>query len=141
MTIHLRDILHEGGHSLVVENDGNIRTFDGRGVSDLFRLVTEEREILRGASIADKVVGKGAAALMIVGGVKSLYADVISTPAIDLFGTTSVKVDYGCLVNNIINRKADGICPVESLCLPVESARDCLPLISKFLSSKHIQKK
>lgn len=30
----LINILHEGGHSLVVAN-GDIRTFDGRGVSDL----------------------------------------------------------------------------------------------------------
>ena len=65
----LTEILHGGGWSLVVDN-GAIRTFSGRGVSDLYGLLTREPETLRGASVADKVVGKGAAALMVLGGVK-----------------------------------------------------------------------
>lgn len=60
----LIDILHEEHHSLVVAN-GDVCTFDGRGISDLYNLLSEDPEFLRGASVADKVVGKGAAALMI----------------------------------------------------------------------------
>ena len=56
----LIDLLHDGGHSLVVAN-GDIYTFDGRGVSDLFRLLKENSGFMHGASIADKVVGKAAA--------------------------------------------------------------------------------
>ena len=33
-------ILQDGNHSLVVAGDG-IRTFDGRGISDLYGLLTE----------------------------------------------------------------------------------------------------
>lgn len=58
-------ILQDGNHSLVVAGDG-IRTFDGRGISDLYGLLTEHPGWLRGASVADKVVGKGAAALLIL---------------------------------------------------------------------------
>ena len=79
----LTEILHGGGWSLVVDN-GAIRTFSGRGVSDLYGLLTREPETLRGASVADKVVGKGAAALMVLGGVKEVYADVASAPALGL---------------------------------------------------------
>ena len=49
-------ILQDGNHSLVVAGDG-IRTFDGRGISDLYDLLTEHPGWLRGASVADKVVG------------------------------------------------------------------------------------
>lgn len=77
----LIDILHEEHHSLVVAN-GDVCTFDGRGISDLYNLLSEDPEFLRGASVADKVVGKGAAALMILGGVKEVFADVVSRPAL-----------------------------------------------------------
>lgn len=43
----LTEILHGGGWSLVVDN-GAIRTFSGRGVSDLYGLLTREPETLRG---------------------------------------------------------------------------------------------
>ena len=58
-----------------------MRIFRERGVADLFRLQHEEPQLLRGAFIADKVVGKGAAALMVLGGVEGLFADVVSRPA------------------------------------------------------------
>ena len=59
----------------MIANEGKIRTFTQRGVADLYDLLTREPEFLKGALIADKVVGKGAAALMILGGIKELYTD------------------------------------------------------------------
>lgn len=61
----LINLLHSGGYSCVIANGDNIRTFTQRGVADLYDLLTQEPDFLKGASIADKVVGKGAAALMI----------------------------------------------------------------------------
>lgn len=127
-------ILHEGNHSLVVAN-GEVCTFNGRGISDLYSILTEDPGFLQGAEIADKVVGKGAAALMIIGGISYLYTDVISAPALDLLRQSPVKVDFGKKVDNIINRKGDGICPVETLCLPCATAQECLPLIENFMKT------
>ena len=63
----LINLLHTGGYSCTIANKGEIRTFTQRGVADIYDLLTQEPEFLKGASIADKVVGKGAAALMILG--------------------------------------------------------------------------
>lgn len=68
----LINLLHSGGYSCVIANGDNIRTFTQRGVADLYDLLTQEPDFLKGASIADKVVGKGAAALMILGGIREL---------------------------------------------------------------------
>ena len=57
----------------MIANGDNIRTFTQRGVADLYDLLTQEPDFLKGASIADKVVGKGAAALMILGGIRELH--------------------------------------------------------------------
>lgn len=128
-------ILHKGNHSLVVAN-GDVATFDSRGVVDLFDLLNCNPEFMDGACVADKVVGKGAAALMILGKIHAVHADVISEPALSLFSQSSVKVSYDKLVPNIINRKGDGVCPVETICMPCTTAEECMPLITDFLNKQ-----
>lgn len=129
----LINILHIGGYSCVIANKGKVRTFTQRGVADLYDLLTQDPEFLQGALIADKVVGKGAAALMILGGIKELYTDVISSNAMDLFRTSDVKVDFVEEVPFIWNRDHTGWCPVETMCSKEESAEAILPLIRDFL--------
>lgn len=131
----LVETLHREGCSCVIGNGDKIIVCHQRGVKDLLHLLQSEPQTLKGAMIADKVVGIGAAALMILGGVVEVYADVISSPALRLLETTSVNVTYGQCVPNIINRAGTGICPVETICRDCPTAIDCLPLIEKFVNS------
>lgn len=133
MIKNLIKMLHDGNHSLVVGNGDTSMIFDGRGVSDLYRLYTESPEMLNGASVADKIVGKGAAALTSLGGVRQVYADVISTAALKLLRSNNVEVSFADEVPNIINRAGTGVCPVEILCKHCATAAECLPLITDFL--------
>lgn len=128
------ETLHREGCSCVIARGDAVTLCRERGVADLLRLLTTSPGTLAGAIIADKVVGKGAAALMILGGVGAVYADVVSRPAMELFAATDIAVSDGRLTDNIINRAATGICPVESLCAPCRTAGECLPLIMKFIS-------
>jgi len=128
-------LVKEENHSLAVLN-GGVTTYDGRGVSDLFRLLTDGKQRLRGATVADKVVGKGAAALMISGGVSEVFALTISAPALALLDGAGIKTGYDVLVPNIINRAGTDICPVEKLCKDCRTAAECLPLIEKFVNEK-----
>ena len=128
----LMEILRSGNHSLVVAGS-EIRTFDGRGIADLYRLFTLEPDFLAGASVADKVVGKGAAALMVLGGVKEVYAGVASSAALTLLHNSGVAARCDLEVPHIINRKGDGVCPVETLCGDCATAAECLPRIEQFM--------
>jgi len=128
-------ILTDGNYSLVLEKDGQRYTFTQRGVADLHALYHAPEHLLDGAMLADKVVGKGAAALMVAGGVRRVHALTISEPALELLRDNAVEVTYGLLVPHIINRKGDGICPVEKLCSDCRTAEECLPLIDKFVES------
>lgn len=132
----LTDILHSEKCSCVIYNHGSISRFHQRGVKDLYELLTGNPAILNGAIIADKVIGKGAAALMIVGKVKSVYADVISNPALELLVKADVPVKYAMCVSNIINRAGTGICPVETLCLGCKTAEECIPNIQSFINQQ-----
>ena len=131
--LQLIDLLHIEACSCVIRNGDVTRIFRERGVKDLYRLLEEEPELLDGAFVADKVVGKGAAALMILGGVEELFADVVSRAALDLFAAAGKAVAYTVAVPHIINRAGDGICPVERLCAEAQTAKECLPLIEGFI--------
>ena len=83
--------------------------------------------------IADKVVGKGAAVLMAAGGVRWVYADVISQSALEFLLTHNIEAEYGRVVPNIINRAGTDICPVEKLCMQCDNIEDALTLIDEFI--------
>ena len=116
MIEELIDLLHSGGYSCAIANRDIIRTFTQRGVADLYDLLTQEPDFLKGALIADKVVGKGAAALMILGGIKELHTDIISSKALELVQDSDIKVSFIQEVPFIWNRDHTGWCPVETMC-------------------------
>ena len=127
------EMLHREGCSCVITDGIEFRMFHQRGVKDLYDILSTQPELLRGAFIADKVVGKGAAALMILGGIDSLYTDTISEAALELLDHYGIEVSFDKLVPHIINRAGTGVCPVESLCKECNTAEECLPLIKNFI--------
>ena len=134
-------LLHEGSYSCVIENHNEIRTFSRRGVDDLYDLVCNDASFLKGASMADKVVGKGAAALMALGGIGSLYTDVISTPALELLRNTGIEVTFGKEVPYIINREKNGQCPLEKRCGNETDICKLFPIITDFIESINANQK
>ena len=128
----LIDILHAEGCSCVIRNGAEIRTFRQRGVADLYDLYLNEPAFLKGADIADKVVGKGAAALMRLGGIRRVYADVLSEPAATLLKEGGIPTSCGRQVPHIVNRRGDGFCPLETACMDVPFGR-IFPVIRQFV--------
>ncbi len=133
MKQQLIDRLHAEGCSCVIYNDDHTHLFHKRGVQDLHQLLRTSPDTLRGAMIADKVVGKGAAVLMTAGGVRWVYADVISQSALELLLTHNIEAEYGRVVPNIINRAGTDICPVERLCMQCDDIAEALKLIDEFI--------
>lgn len=113
--------------------DGRCLILRQRGIRDLYDLLHDGRQPLRGAFIADKVVGKGAAALMIAGGVESLFADVISREALEILERYGVEASYATVTDHIINRAGTGRCPVETLCSGLQSVEQCVARIDEFI--------
>ncbi len=132
----LADVLHREKCSCVIWKNYKLSLFHQRGVKDLLCLLNSSDAELSDALVADKVVGKGAAALMILGGIKAVYADVISIPALNLLNDAHIQVEYANVVRNIINRAGTGVCPVEKLCEGCHTAIDCLPLIKEFVNKQ-----
>lgn len=126
--------LHEGGFTLVMANGDDVRTFRRRGVADLVGLLDDDPAFLRGALAADKVVGKGAAALMAKGGIRALHTDVLSRPALELLRSEGISAECDRLVPHIVNRAGTGWCPVERLCHGLTSVDEMVAAIRVFVN-------
>lgn len=126
-------MLHKDNYSCVIMNKENIRAFSQRGIADLFYLLKNDPDFLKDASIADKVVGKAAAALMILGGVKEVYTDIISFSALTLFQETDIEISFAQEVPYIQNRDQTDWCPMERICYQEKSVEIILPLIEEFI--------
>ncbi len=130
----LISILHHEGLTLVVKSaDGTLHRFTQRGVKDLLTLVREHPDVLHDALLADKAVGKAAAACMVVGGVKQVHADVMSEPALALLRQHGVIADCDELVDHIINRTGDDWCPMEKLSRGLHDPSEIIQQVQAFL--------
>ena len=83
-----------------------------RGVAPLLAWLKDGKDF-RGFSAVDKVVGKAAAFLYVLLGVKKVYAFVISESAAEVFARFHVEYHYGEKVVAIRNRTNTGYCPME----------------------------
>ncbi len=90
------------GHSICLCKNGEFFTDDGRGISPMMRFISQGLD-LDGYSAADVIVGKAAAMLFVKAKIASVYG-------------------YKELTGKIINRRGDGVCPMEQT---VENIDDC----------------
>ncbi len=122
---NLIGVLQREQCSLVLQDaDGVISLYYKEGVRDLDELLRNHPERLRGALLADKVIGKAAAAFMALGGVRCAHALVLSRPAAALLQQASIPYSYTQLVDNIILPAASNRCPLEQIAAPCRSPQE-----------------
>ena len=107
--------LYEKNASLVVMfENGKIEEYYNPRVQDIVSILKENEEALKGTIIADKVIGKTAASLLTVAGVKEIYANVISEIAIPVLEQNNIKYEYKNKAQYIIKKEGNGMCPMEN---------------------------
>ena len=117
--------------SLLVRNAGLTTEYNQRGVNDLLQLVNNEPERLRGAVVADKMIGKAAAALMVVGGVKRVYTNLICTPAREMLQKAGIRVIAEQEVDMIMNRDRTDQCPIDKKLNGIDDAIQCVAILNQ----------
>lgn len=106
-------LLVQENYTCVLYGQGTVLTDTRRGIRPLLELVESDRN-LTDFSAADRVVGKAAAFLYCLLGVRAVYTKVISAPALQVLQEHDIDVFYDALVPAIRNRTGDGFCPMES---------------------------
>lgn len=132
----LIDMLDAGGYSCVMAKGDHIRTFTRRGVADLYDLLQEDAAFMHGASVADKVIGKAAASLMVLGQIKEVFVHTISQPALKLLQDAGIPVHYDEVVHHIINRDHTDWCPLEKASRDLHSPQEIYPIIQRFITQQ-----
>ncbi len=128
-----KKLLRDGSYTIALCNGDKIYTSTERGVKPMLDFI-ENRTDLRGFSAADKVIGKAAAMLFCHAGVSEVYADVMSKAAEDFLTTKEITFTYNKLVDKIINRMGDGICPMEEATANISDTDEAILAIKKRLT-------
>ncbi len=124
-------------YTCVLCKGGTVLTSQARGVKPLVCWYAEG-QALTGFSGADKVVGKATAYLYALLGVRALYAGVISRSALAVLQAHGIHAEYGKLVENITNRRGDGICPFEEAVLDIHDPQAAYAAIRAKMAAMNI---
>lgn len=107
-----RKVFSSGKYTCVLCSGDNIVCSTETGITPLIRWLNENL-VFPGYSAADKIVGKAAAFLYVLLGIKEIFAPVMSTSAMKVFSHFGIKFSCISSVNAIINRTGSGSCPMD----------------------------
>ena len=105
-----------------------VLTTTARGIRPLLMWL-DGGEDTEGSCAADRVVGRGAAFLYRLLGVKAVYARVMSEPAARVLREGGILAFPQQVVPGIVNRAGDGPCPFEAAVLEIAEPTEALRAI------------
>ncbi|WP_416182183.1 ECF transporter S component [Acidaminococcus timonensis] len=120
----MEQILHHGQSIALIKNHNVIFTDRSRGVMPLLKLLDKQPELLRDALVVDKIIGKAAAMLLTLGGVKEIHTYMLSQNGRAFLERHHIPVTAQCDIDMIQNRQKDGICPFEKSVLDTEDLEE-----------------
>jgi len=133
-----KELLYKGKYTCVICKDDKVYTSDLRGVKPLVIWYSTSVSFDE-FSAADKVVGKATAFLYLLLGVKFVYASVISRSALTLLKENDIVVEYETLVDYIVNRNRDGVCPFEKAVLEIREKTEAYNAIRAKMDELNIK--
>lgn len=116
------------GYTCVITLDGVAFKSKERGLQPLLDWMYSGNKYT-GWRLCDKVVGRAAAFLHIILGVREIYADVISAPAKKLLEEHNVTVNATDIVPEILNETMDATHPLETAVEGITDANDSIMAI------------
>lgn len=105
-------LFRTGNYTCVLVNADSVYTSTLSGVAPMIDFISSGTD-LQGFSAADKIVGKAAAMLFVLAGVKAIYSPIMSEKAVNVFFEYGVSPFYDTLTSAIINREGTGLCPMD----------------------------
>ena len=126
--MELRDTLLEKNYSIVASN--GYFSFDS-GIRPVIDRINEKEDYFKGLEVADKIIGKASAMLLSLSGVKKVHAVVLSQAGKDIFDKYDVEYSFDELTDYIVNRKGDGMCPMEMTVKDIDDLREAYEALKK----------
>ena len=126
--------LEEENLAIAVVKDGSLifKSYE-KGIKPMYTLATQMAKLAKGSSIADKVIGRGAAILCKSLDVKEVYGKLISDNAMEILEESNIVYYYDNICDYIKNRDGTDLCPIEKIALKSENPEILLSKIREFL--------
>lgn len=134
-----KKLIQDGKAECVLIKSDSIYQERGRGVSPLLVMYDGHKDVMQGATLVDKVIGRAAAAIAICGKVKHVHGELMSEDAVEFLNDNGITTSYTTLVHRILNRKRDGLCPLEQSVEGIDDAADALVSLRKRIASMQRQ--
>ena len=108
-------LVREGRAGAVLVKDGVIVALEpnGPGVKPLLRLHDHRPDVMKGAWVVDKVVGRAAAAIAVDGGATRVHGLLMSEDAKAFLDEQGIPATADEMVPQILDRNREGLCPLE----------------------------
>lgn len=117
---------------IIAIKDGVVVARDeGRGIGPALRLYAGG--LLDGAEVADRIVGRAAAAVFVLGGVVRVRADVMSRGAAAFLAAHDIPASAGETVDVIVNRMGTGACPMETAVAGLDDPQEMVAAVMRKL--------
>lgn len=127
----LKETLKENDYSIIASN--GYHSFDS-GIKPVIVPMCEDISFFKGLSVADKLIGKASAMLLCLSGVKEVYTPVLSKSGKEIFEKYGVSYEYDELAEYIINRKGDGMCPMELTVKDIDDPKEAFEALKRKLA-------
>lgn len=134
---YAKRVLNFGENTCVLCKGESVYSSEKRGVAPIMEWIDEGLN-LNGFSAADKIVGKAAALLFVLAGIKEVYAPVMSETAVRVFSNYDISFHYDMLTARIINRENTGICPMEHALAAVEEPEAALGVLKQTIAALRV---
>lgn len=114
---------------LLLKDNHIISTSKGKGIKPLLNLLENETEVIKDATLVDKVIGRAAAFIAIKAGVRTVYGELMSEGALKLLNDKHIPATYGKLVPGILNNKQNDICPMDKAIEEIDDVDEAVKTI------------
>ena len=132
-----KNLLIAQEHSCVFGDEETYFYSDLKGIKPLMQFIQEGK---KGYYVADKIVGKAAAYLFILLEVKAVYADTISVAGLKVLEDNNIPVYYRQLVEYIINRTGDDMCPMEKTVKDIDDPKLAHQALAEKINEMQVKK-
>lgn len=134
--MNAKEIMDKEDLNFVLVSDKGTLKSRARGIMPIYENIKDKKDYFEGASVSDRVIGSAAAILLVYGGIKDLYTDLISDKAVKILEEAGVSLAYSSKVAAILNKDKSGPCPMESLAKDLPSAQVLIERIGDFFENK-----
>ena len=124
----------KGDLTCVLVRDDTVYTSMKKGIAPLLKFLDEQTD-LKGFSVADRIVGKAAASLYVLAGVREVYGEVMSIRGAEKLDEYQIPCSCKTKVEKIINRTGDDICPMEKTVEDIDDPEEAYHALQKKIKS------